>query len=297
MSANDLYCALIERDFASIKGQHHSVLVPPAFADSPEYKEFLAKIARGDSFTQETKRVDKSGREKWLQAYYNPVVGRRGALRKVVGFAIDITPAKTQAIESAGKLEAISRAQCVLEFSPDGTIVDANENFVKASGYAREQVIGRHHRILVDKAFAEFEEYREFWRRLICGERISQQYKRAAAGGKEVWIEASYNPIFDLDHRVVKVVNYFSEVTDRVGAVEQIAKGLSRLAEGDLVQRIETKFIPALDQILRRLQRLAGGARMLHDGNQRQGRGDPRRNRRNLDRLRRSVAPHRAAGL
>ena len=249
LTANDLFCALVERDLASIKGQHHSALVPPALAQSPEYKDFLARIARGECFAQESKRVDKSGREKWLQAYYNPVVGPRGRLRKVVGVAIDITAAKALAMESAGKLAALSRAQFVVEYSPDGKIVDVNDNFVKSTGYSREKALTMHHRNFVDSKYAESQDYREFWSRLQRGEHIAQQGKRTGADGKDLWIEASYNPILDSDGRVIKVVNYYSDVTDRVGAVEQIAMGLSRLAEGDLTHRIETTFIPALDQI------------------------------------------------
>jgi methyl-accepting chemotaxis protein len=247
LSANDVYCAFLDRDPNSIVGKHHSVVVSREYAKSREYKEFLAKIARGESFAQEVKRVDKSGREKWVQAYYSPVVAR-GSLRKVVAVGVDVTAIKTQAVESAGKIDAISRAQAMIEFAVDGTVIAANENFLKTLGYALEEIQGKPHSMFLDPADAKSADYQDFWRRLNQGECIALESKRLGKNGKEVWIQASYNPIFDLDRRVVKIVKLGRDVSGRVVGVNCVAEGLSRLAEGDLRQRLDTplsgKFEP-----------------------------------------------------
>jgi len=247
LSANEIYCAFLDRDLASIKGKHHSGLVAPEVAKSAQYKEFLAKIARGESFSQVASRVDKNGHQKWGQAYYCPVVAH-GKLRKVVAVALDVTSVKLQATEDAAMLEAISRVQAVVEFAPDGTALAANENFLKLTGYRLEEVQGKHHSMFVDPAYAKSAEYQEFWRRLNRGEFIVQESKRVGKGGKEVWIQASYNPIFDLDHRVVKIVKLGHDASGRVVSTAAIAQGLSRLAKGDLQQRLDTplsgKFEP-----------------------------------------------------
>jgi methyl-accepting chemotaxis protein len=249
LDSNDVFCAFIGLDLASIKGKRHSVLVDPAVANSPEYKEFLAKIARGECFSQEARRCDKTGREKWLQAHYCPVVGARGALHKVVAIGVDITAAKQHAAENAGKIDAISRVQAMIEFTLDGKVVAANPNFLNLLGYRLEEIQGQHHSMFVDPAYASSPEYQEFWAKLKSGEFIAAEFKRIGKGGREVWIQASYNPIFDLNKQVTKVVKFATDITGRVEAVNQIGAGLSRLAEGDLTQRLATAFIPALEPL------------------------------------------------
>jgi methyl-accepting chemotaxis protein len=249
LDSNDVYCAFIGRDLASIKGKPHSALVDPAVANSPEYKEFLAKIARGECFAQEAKRRDNTGHEKWVQAHYCPVVGARGALRKVVAIGVDVTGAREQALETAAKFDAISRVQAVVEFGLDGKVITANENFLTTLGYRLEEIQGQHHSMFVDPAYASSPEYQEFWAKLKSGEFVAAEFKRIGKGGREVWIQASYNPIFDLNKQVTKVIKFATDVTGRVAAVNQIATGMSQLAEGDLEQRITTPFIPALEPL------------------------------------------------
>ena len=260
ITANENFCRLLGYELPEIEGKHHSMFVDPDYVRSSDYKEFWAKLGRGEFDAREYKRFGKGGKEVWIQASYNPVVSKPGTVLKVVKVATDITAAKLLAAENACKLDAISRAQPVIEYSADGKILTANENFTKMFGYALEKIQGQQHRIFVDAAYAQSAEYQEFWRKLNRGECINEEYKRVGAGGKEIWIQASYNPIFDLDNRVVKVVNYMTDVTSRDTAVNQIASGLSRLAEGDLEQRIEVEFIPVARSASRRLQRVAGDA-------------------------------------
>ena len=249
LSANDNYCDLVGLDRAAIKGKHHSLVVDAAYANSPQYAEFLAKIARGESFSQETKRLDKGGRQRWVRAYYCPVNGPTGALRKVVAVALDIDAAKLEAIEKAAKWDAISRVQAVIEFTVDGTIIAANENFLDIMGYRLEEIQGRHHAMFLDATYAQSAEYQENWRRLTRGEFLAREFKRIGKGGKEVWLEAWYSPIFDLDQRVVKIVEFATDATGRVVASSKIGEGLSRLAEGDLTQRIDSPFVPQFEKL------------------------------------------------
>ena len=249
IAANENFCRLFGCAADEIKGKPHSQFVAPDTAKSPEYKAFWAKIGRGELDAGEYKRVGKDGKEIWIQASYNPVVGASGKVLKVVEVATDVTAAKLQAAENVGKLEAISRAQAVVEYSVDGTILTANENFLKSAATRWKKLKGQHHRIFIDANFAQSPEYQEFWRKLNRGERIEEEYKRVAKGGREVWIQASYNPILDLSGQVMKVVNFMTDVTGRVSAVEQIATGLSQLAEGNLEQRIQTEFIPTLEPL------------------------------------------------
>jgi len=249
IAANENYCRFLGYEPTEIKGKRHSLFVDPDTANGAEYQEFWARLGRGESAAGEYKRVGKNGKEVWIRAFYSPVVGASGKLLKVVKVASDVTAAKLLAAESVAKLEAISRAQCVIEYAVDGTILTANENVLDMTGYPLEKLQGQPHRMFVDAAYAQSREYQEFWRKLKRGERVEEEFQRVVKGGRQIWIQASYNPIFDLNGRVYKVVNFMTDVTGRVSAVGRIGVGLSRLAEGDLEHRIEKEFIPALEPL------------------------------------------------
>ena len=168
---------------------------------------------------------------------------------KVVKLATDITSAKRKAADNAGRLEALSRAEAVIEFGVDGTILDANDNFLDAMGYRLEEIKGQHHRMFVEPGYARSQDYADFWKALARGEFKAAEFKRIGKGGREVHIQASYNPIFDMDGKVMKVVKFATDITGRVEAVNRIAGGLTRLAEGDVSQRIDEPFIPSLDRL------------------------------------------------
>ena len=248
ITANERFCKALGYDLAEIKNKHHDMFVEPGYAASPENREFWKRLGRGESNAGEFRRIAKGGEEKWFLASYNPVLGRSAKVMKIVMVAMDATAAKVQALEDKGKVDAISRHQPILEYSPDGTILAANEILLKMAGYRIEEIRGRPHSMLVDPAYAESEAYREFWRKLGRGERITEEYKRVAKGGKEVWIQADYSPIVGADGRVVKVVNFMSDITGRVASVEHIGAGLARLADGDLQQRIDTPLAHGLEK-------------------------------------------------
>ncbi|MFI5914836.1 PAS domain S-box protein [Dactylosporangium sp. NPDC051541] len=196
-----------------LKGKHHRVFVDPATASSEDYRQFWARLARGEFESGEYKRFAKGGREVWLQATYNPIFDLEGRPYKVVKFATEVTDDKQRNAEFEGKVAAISRAQAVIEFDTNGTILDANRNFLDLLGYGLDEIRGRHHKLFVDPADAASDQYQDFWERLKRGEFDSGEYKRVGKDGREVWIQATYNPILDLDGRPYKIVKFASDVT------------------------------------------------------------------------------------
>ena len=198
-----------------VKGKHHSIFVEPAFRESAEYKAFWEKLNRGEFEAAQYKRIGKGGKEVWIEASYNPLLGRNGKPFKVVKYATDVTKQKAEFADLSGKVEAIGRSQAVIEFQLDGTIITANENFLKTLGYALDEVKGKHHSMFVEPALRESAEYKEFWAKLGRGEFQAAQYKRIGKGGNEVWIEASYNPVMDLNGRPWKVVKFATDLTKR----------------------------------------------------------------------------------
>ena len=249
LAANEKFCETAGYAADEIIGKHHSMFVDRDYAESAEYREFWAKLLRGERDESEYKRVVKGGREVWIKSGYHPVTNAAGRVVKVVNILTDITEAKLQAAEIQGRLDAISRVQAVVEFTLDGKVVDANSNFLDLLGYRLEEIRGRPHSMFVDPDYARSPEYQEFWAKLKSGEFVAAEFKRIGKGGRELWIQASYNPIFDLNGKVTKIVKFATDVTGRVAAVNQIATGLSRLAEGDLEQRIASPFIAELEAL------------------------------------------------
>lgn len=249
VNANGNFCRTMGYELSEIRGQHHSVFVDPGYAQSSEYREFWAKLGRGEYDAREYKRYAKGGREVWIQASYNPIRNARGKVIKVVKQATDVTAEKLKTTEFSAKLDAIGRAQAVIEFTVGGEVVTANENFLATVGYRLDEIKGQHHRLFVDPTYARSGEYEAFWSRLRQGEYMAAEFKRVGKGGQEVWLQASYNPIFDLNRQVVKVVKYATDITAQVQAVAAIANGLTQLSERNLDGRIEPALSEAFEPL------------------------------------------------
>jgi methyl-accepting chemotaxis protein len=245
LTANENFLSVIGYTMDELRGQHHSLFVDPAYRLSPEYRMFWDKLGRGESDSGQYKRIAKGGREVWLQASYNPIVGLDGKPAKVVKYATDITAQKIQSADFEGQLAAISKAQAVIEFSLDGRILGANANFLAAVGYGIEEIRGQHHGIFVEPGYRQSAEYRMFWDKLGRGEYDTGQYLRIAKGGREVWLQASYNPIMDMNGKPFKVVKYATDITEQVhaaaglrSAVQQIQSVVDRVQSSDLTERV-----------------------------------------------------------
>ena len=231
LGANKNFLNALGYGLEEIKGKHHSMFVPADQRDSAEYRAFWAALNRGEFQAAEFKRVTKGGREIWIEASYNPILDADGKPVKVVKFATDITQKKIRGMADASKIAAINRAQAVIEFNLDGTIVIANENFLKAMGYSLNEIQGKHHSMFVPPAERDGVAYREFWAALNRGEYQAGEYKRIGKGGKEVWILASYNPLMDETGKCFGVVKFATDVSaqklrnaDLAGQIEAIGK-------------------------------------------------------------------------
>ncbi len=216
LAANANFLKAVGYELAEIVGRHHSLFVDPAYSRSAEYAAFWDDLRQGKFIAAEFCRIGKGGREVWLQASYNPIFDPSGRPIKVVKFATDITAAKEKSADDAGQLAAISKSQAVISFDLDGTVLAANENFLQAVGYAADEVIGRHHRMFVTPAEASSPAYAAFWQELRAGAYQSGEFERVGKDGKPVWLQASYNPIFDVKGDLAKVVKYATNITEEV---------------------------------------------------------------------------------
>lgn len=247
--ANDKFCRTLGYSLQEIEGKHHRIFVDPKDAKRPDYEAFWAKLVRGEHETRECKRIGKGGKEVWMQTSYSPVIDRKGKVLKVVAAATDITSEKLKNAELSGKLEAISLAQAVVEYTTAGEIITANAGFLDLVGYKIDDVRGRHHRMFMEPPAARSADYANLWRRLKAGETVVAECKRIGRGGKEIWIQTSFCPIFDMNKKVVKVVEYATDVSERVRTVAEFADGLSALADNDLQVRLDGPCDPAFESI------------------------------------------------
>lgn len=222
--ANDNFLKMLEYSLEEAKGKHHRIFCDPHYVMTIQYKQFWDKLAQAEFVAGEFKRLTKSGREVWIQASYNPVFGVDGKPYKVIKFATDITESKIKNAEFEGKTNAMNRAQASIEFSLDSNVIAANENFLKTFGYSLEQIKGKHHRMFCEESYTRSPSYQAFWESLRRGEFSSGRYKRLASNGSSIWIQATYNPIFDSENRPYKVVKFATNITPQVELEESVRK-------------------------------------------------------------------------
>ncbi|KKB82889.1 chemotaxis protein [Devosia limi DSM 17137] len=249
VAANENFLACMGYALDEIVGRHHSIFVDPSHAQSPEYKAFWKSLAAGEYQSAEYRRFAKGKRAVWIQATYNPIFDRNGEPCGVVKFATDVTARKRSDADARGQIDAISRSQAVIEFETDGTIITANENFCSALGYSLEEIVGRHHRIFVDPAEVASAAYTSFWNRLRDGQYQSAEYRRIGKNGADVWIQATYNPIFAPSGRIYKIVKFATDITARKNAVRVLGCQLEDMANGTIVDTLSEPLPREFDDI------------------------------------------------
>ena len=270
LSANDNFLEAVGYTLAQIKGKHHRMFCEQSYTNSPEYAAFWMRLGNGQFDAGEYKRITSQGESIWIQASYNPVFDKNGKVIKVVKFATDITEQKLKNADFQGQIDAIGKSQAVIEFEMDGTIRWANDNFLNTLGYTLDEIKGKHHSMFAEADYASSPEYAAFWKNLNAGTFDAGEYKRLGKGGKEIWIQASYNPIFDPSGKPYKVVKYATDITpqknlqrevaqnaerERIAAqelqdkVEQLLEVAVAAGQGDLTQQITIEGVDSMGQL------------------------------------------------
>lgn len=216
LDANENFLKVMGYQIDEIRGKHHRMFVDPVDVAKPAYQDFWANLRAGKFQSAEYKRLGKGGKEVWIQASYNPLFDKNGKVYKVIKFASDTTDAKLRNADFEGQLAAISKSQAVIEFKPDGTVIKANENFLNTLGYSLNEIVGQHHRMFCDTTYTRSSDYARFWDDLRAGKYQADVFRRLGKGNKEVWIQASYNPIYDPSGRLVKIVKFATDITEQV---------------------------------------------------------------------------------
>ena len=275
LDANENFLDLMGYSLEQVRGKHHRIFCDPVYVASDDYSKFWDRLSSGDFTKGEYKRITADGGEVWLNASYNPVLDTEGRPYKIVKFATDITTSRNRAAEVEGKMAALDRTQAVVEFDLDGQVLVANANFLAAIGYTQEEIRGKHHRIFCDEADTTSPEYAAFWQKLRNGEFHSGRYRRVDKSGLSVWLQATYNPVYDPEGRLYKIIKFASVVTAQAELeesfkrraendqrkVDLLLETVRKAAAGDLTGEIALEGSDPVDQLAAGIQRMMGDLR------------------------------------
>nr|WP_146541524.1 PAS domain-containing methyl-accepting chemotaxis protein [Pseudomonas bubulae] len=224
LDANENFCRVVGYSADEIRGKHHRLFCEAAYVKSSEYNNFWRDLARGEPLSGTFSRLDKAGREVWLEASYMPIVGADQHVVRVIKVASDVTDRINKEHETQSIVNALSRSMAVIEFSPDGWVINANQNFLDTMHYSLSEIVGQHHGMFCRRSEAESAGYKAFWASLNRGEYHSRRFERVDKHGHTVFLEASYNPIFDARGRLYKVVKFASDITAQVTNLQTAAE-------------------------------------------------------------------------
>jgi len=258
IAANDNFLSLMGYTREALIGQPHQRLCTADHANSDAYRRFREQLTRGEFVSGRFERVTRQGQTVWLEASYNPVKNSRDVVTRIVKLANDVTSGVQQALADKARLSALNRSMAGIEFDLEGTILDANDNFLRVTGYRREQLVGDKHSRLCTPEYAASADYRRFWQRLNQGEFFSGQCQRVRADGSVLWLEATYNPIHDDQGRLCRVMKFASDITERV-LRQQAESQSAKMAYGisTQTQEISQRGASLLEEATAEIRRMA----------------------------------------
>ncbi|CAI8732603.1 MULTISPECIES: PAS domain-containing methyl-accepting chemotaxis protein [Pseudomonas] len=265
LDANENFCKTLGYSVEEIRGKHHRMFCEEAFTKSEEYHQLWRDLGRGEPRSGTFARVDKQGREVWLEASYMPVLGAQQQVTGVIKVASDITQRVRHEHETESLINAISRSMAMVEFTPDGKVIEANQNFLDTMHYRLDEVVGKHHSLFCHKSESESAAYKAFWASLNRGEYHSHRFERVNKLGQMVYLEASYNPIFDTRGRLYKVVKFASDITRQVSTQQTAAESAHATSvQNDACARKGSQVVQQTVQVIEEIsQDLNAAARSI----------------------------------
>jgi len=270
-TANPAFLALVGYRLDELKGNRHELVLPQLNRSKNVTDDLWGSLRAGHAAKRELLWLVKNEHEIWVQAEYTPIRDRKGQVESIVCVVTDMSELKGLSLDLAGQVEALHRSQAVIAFDAGGMILHANANFLSTMGYRLDEIAGQHHSLFVDPAERQSEGYAAFWARLKRGEFASDEFLRIAKGGREVWIQATYNPVLDAQGGVLRVVKFASDITRqvqdrhrRVEAQQRIGIELDAIGEAvEDVARQTVEAVEAAQRVSQEIQSVASGAEEL----------------------------------
>ncbi|MDG4717744.1 MULTISPECIES: PAS domain-containing protein [Thalassospira] len=219
---NDRFLSMTGYDEDEVIGNHHSMFLPEELVNGPDYDLCWADLRAGKGKRVVLPCVTKQGERIWVEETYSPIRDCRGDVTGIVRLGVDVTERHDKLSDLQGKVDAIEHSHAVVEFDVKGNILTANHHFLSVMGYDLSEIAGQHHSMLVDPDYAQSADYRAFWRSLAKGKYSARQFKRIGKDGEEVWFEATYNPVFNPDGSVKKIVKFAVDITGEVASLTDL---------------------------------------------------------------------------
>ena len=272
LRANDNFLNAMGYTSEEIVGKQHRLFVAQSYANSKEYEHFWQTLRHGEFVSDRFKRIKKDGSSIWLEASYNPVLDENNKPVKVIKFATDITDKVRQELDDKAQIVAINKVMAVIEFDLEGNILTANDNFMQTMGYSLDEIQGQHHSIFITPEYANSADYKKFWHDLAEGKANTGTFQRRNKQGQDVWLESSYNPIFDEEGKPFKVVKYATDVSQNENTrllkdvIDDAGAVMTRFSEGDLTARMQRHLSDNQVSMFRtQIEQLSGSVRLMAD--------------------------------
>jgi len=273
---NDPLLNLLGYSRQELVNQSKDKLFSAQSKNSAEYRQLQSIFSAAEACSAAYALQRRDGREIWLRMVWTAVKDRRGQLIKVIALGTDVTQAMEKAKEQEGVIKALLRSTAVIEFNLDGSVITANDKFLQLMGYQLEAVKGKHHRVFCDPAETSSSQYQEFWRTLNQGQYVANRFKRLNSHGHTIWLEASYNPVFDSHDKLYKIVKFATDVTEQVmqeQAVSEAAEiAYSTSQQTDLCAQkgstVVKETLNVMHQIAEQIQEASSGIEALNNQSQ-----------------------------
>ncbi len=256
LDANENFCRTMGYSAEEVRGKHHRIFCEESYYRSDAYAKLWRDLAHGEPISGTFMRLTKSGQEVWLEASYMPVLGPDKQVQSVIKVASDISERIHREHENQSLIDAIGRSMAVIEFTPQGQILNANQNFLKTVQYSLGEIVGQHHSMFCDRAEVDSPSYKAFWASLNRGEFHSHRFERRNKHGQTLFLEASYNPIFDANGRLYKVVKFASDITHQVTTLRTAADSAHATSvQNDACARKGSEVVQQTVQIIEEISR------------------------------------------
>jgi len=222
-AVNSKYANLVGHDSSNLIGKQLSILSPTYVKELQCFKNFMRAMSEGIAVSDDYRYITANGRMIWMRATWCPIKDESGSVTHMTCYGSDVTASVDKARESEEFIQALLKSTAVIEFDLAGKIINANSNFLSVVGYSLQQVIGKHHSIFCEPSYASSLEYKEFWATLNSGKFIANRFKRIDSSGREVWLEATYNPVHDTQGKLYKIVKFATAVTEQVMRDQEVS--------------------------------------------------------------------------
>lgn len=261
---------------SSLVGRHIDELVPAHLKNDEHHRRFKTAMTRNEHFSGTVRLLRGDGQEAWLRSIMQPILDSSGRVLRISIFSSDLTRTIEASRDHENLMSALLRSTAVIEFNLAGEVLTANDRFLHGMGYTLAQIQGKHHSLFCTAQEQNSAEYEAFWKRLIAGEFVAGRFQRVDSHGRDVWLEASYNPVRDANNTLYKVVKFATVITDQVHREQAVSEAAgiaysTSLQTDESAQRgtkVVTQAVEVMRDLAKHMQQAGDGIEALNDQSQ-----------------------------